>query len=128
MKSKFIYVVSSNEKDIFQIEYAWRADNYLTKLVFTKYQFSVKQMLVAETIWYCTVVERAREIWHKIAGWQFENGLSIATFTHSNQARNVEPQYLKYNKRVHPIDLKYFQLLEDISPDKIEFFRRLPIT
>jgi hypothetical protein len=128
MKSKFIYIVSNDEKDIYQIEYAWRSDNYLTKLVFTKYQFSVKQVLVAEVVWYCTVIERAREVWHKIAGWQFEGGLSIATFTHSNHARNVEPQYLKYNKRVTPIDLKYFQLLEDVSPDKIEFFRRLPIT
>jgi hypothetical protein len=128
MNSKYIYVVSSDEKNIYQIEYAWRHDYYLTKLVFTKYQFSIKQVLIAETVWYDASIEKARGIWHRIAGWQLIDGLSIAGHIHSINARNIEPQYLKYNKRVKLIDSKYFQLLEGVNQTDVEFFRRLPIT
>jgi hypothetical protein len=128
MKSKFIYVVSDSEKYIYQIEYSWRQDNYLTTLVFTKYYFTVTQIATAELIWYCTSQQRTRELWHKIAGWELINGISVPKYIHPKQERNIEPQYLKYNKRKNLIDLKYFQLLDSAMDVEIEFFRRLPIT
>jgi hypothetical protein len=88
----------------------------------------VKQTIVADTVWYNTSIERARDIWHKIAGWELIDGVSVPGYIHEITARNIEPRYLKYNKRVHPIDLKYFQLLDGLDIADIEFFRRLPIT
>lgn len=128
METRNVFVVSNNEQVIYHIVYSWRVDYLLDKLIFSNYKFNAKQDTVATVIYYNTSLLRARQLWHKVVGWELVDGVSVPKYIHEIQARNIEPQYVKYNKRAKPIDLRYFQLLEGVDTTNIEFFRRLTIT